>query len=103
MIETTIPHSEFDDPDCFGYLSVVGREGLVVDFVCNECGAVIACARIGHVDAAIHALELNGPLASAICPHCGLVNLFPGFSAVLAYTCEHCGLGVTVGPHNTAP
>jgi len=45
MIETAIPHSEFDDPDCYGCLAPVGRAGFIVDFVCNECGAVVACAR----------------------------------------------------------
>jgi hypothetical protein len=44
MIETAIPHSEFDDPDCWGCLNVIGRTGFFVDFICNECGAVVACA-----------------------------------------------------------
>jgi uncharacterized protein (DUF983 family) len=26
-------------------------------------------------------------------PHCGAVNLFPGFSQILAFTCKECGAG----------
>jgi uncharacterized protein (DUF983 family) len=29
-----------------------------------------------------------------MCPHCGSVNLFPGFSKILAFTCQHCGNAV---------
>jgi hypothetical protein len=38
----------------------------------------------------------SGELSSAACPHCGGVNFFPGFSAMLAYVCRHCGQGVKV-------
>jgi len=67
VIETTISHSEFDDPGCCGCLNVVGRAGMFVEFVCNECGAVVACARVDDTEAAIHALELNCPVATAAC------------------------------------
>ena len=29
-------------------------------------------------------------------PHCGLLNLFPGWSVIMAYVCRHCGQGVSV-------
>lgn len=96
MIATTIPHSEFDDPDCWGCLNVVGRAGMFVEFVCNECGAVIACAREENMEAAIHALELNSPVATAVCPHCDSTNVVVGISTLLAYVCENCGESVTV-------
>jgi hypothetical protein len=95
MIETTIPHSEFDDPDCWGFLNAVGRSGFIVDFVCNECGAVVACAREQDVEAAIHALGLNCPVATSVCPHCNFTNVVVGVSTLLAYVCENCGESVT--------
>jgi hypothetical protein len=36
-IETTMPHSDFGDPDCSGCLNGVIR-GDQADIVCNECG-----------------------------------------------------------------
>jgi uncharacterized protein (DUF983 family) len=29
--------------------------------------------------------------AGEICRHCGTVNLFPGFSQMVAFTCRECG------------
>ena len=26
-----------------------------------------------------------------MCPHCGKVNIFPGWSSMMAYTCRECG------------
>jgi len=37
-------------------------------------------------------LELES--ASAICPHCGEENTFPGFTEVSAYVCVECGKAV---------
>lgn len=97
MIATTIPHAAFDGPDCCGCLKAIGRTGLIVDFVCNECGAVIACSRAEDVEAAIHSLELSGAVATAICPHCDAANLVVGLSRVHAFVCQGCGKGVDTG------
>jgi uncharacterized protein (DUF983 family) len=35
-------------------------------------------------------MELALEMASEMCPHCGKVNLFPGFSRTMAYTCCEC-------------
>jgi hypothetical protein len=29
--------------------------------------------------------------ATEMCPHCGKVNIFPGWSSMMAYTCRGCG------------
>lgn len=100
MIATTIPHSEFNDPNCCGCLNVVGRAGMFVEFVCNECGSVIACAREQDMEAAIHALELNCPVATAVCPHCDFTNAVVGLSTPLAYVCQNCGESVVAENHH---
>jgi uncharacterized protein (DUF983 family) len=39
-------------------------------------------------------MELTLDVTSAICPHCGAVNLFPGFARMLAFVCRECGKAV---------
>jgi hypothetical protein len=92
---TTIPHADFDDPECCGCLAVIVRDGIA-EFTCNECGAVVACAREADLSAALHALELSVGVATAICPHCRYPHLVVGLSTVKAFVCERCGAGVTV-------
>ena len=40
---------------------------------------------------------LSLDVASEQCPHCGAVNLFPGFSRMMAYFCREHGEGVQSG------
>jgi uncharacterized protein (DUF983 family) len=35
-------------------------------------------------------------VATEMCPHCGKVNVFPGWSSMMAYTCRGCGKVVRV-------
>lgn len=57
-------------------------------------------------------MDLSLDVASAFCPHCRSVNLFPGFSHMLPFTCKTCGKGVdlkgtidpfTIAKQNTPP
>ena len=41
-------------------------------------------------------MQLSLDIASEQCPHCGAVNLFPGFSPMMAYTCRQCGEAVNL-------
>lgn len=41
-------------------------------------------------------MELSLDVSSEMCPYCRKVNVFPGFSHMLAYTCQHCGRAVKV-------
>src|SRR5689334_7263278 len=41
-------------------------------------------------------MELSLDLASEKCPHCGAVNLFPGFSQMFVFTCKQCGETVKI-------
>jgi len=45
------------------------------------------------VQQAFTEMELTLDLSSAICPHCGAANLFPGFSKIIAFTYRQCGEG----------
>jgi hypothetical protein len=62
--------------------------------MCNECGQVLRAMPAAELAQALNELELSLELTSALCPHCGAVNLFPGFSQILAFDCEECGQGV---------
>ena len=92
-IETTLPHSDFGDPECCGCLNGVIR-GDQADIVCNECGTVLRTVPAANVGQTITELEITLDVASEMCPHCGSVNLFPGFSKMLAFTCRQCGKAV---------
>ena len=92
-IETTLPHSDFGDPECCGCLNGVIR-GDQADIVCNECGTVLRTVPATNVGQTLTELEITLEVASEMCPHCGSVNLFPGFSRMLAFICRQCGKAV---------
>jgi uncharacterized protein (DUF983 family) len=48
------------------------------------------------LQAVLTEMELDRGFASEICPHCGAVNLFPGFTEMKAFVCKECGEGVKV-------
>ena len=90
-----LPHSDFGDPECCGLLFPVFR-GNEADLTCNECGAVVKVVRAEDVRRAQDEMQLSLDVASEQCPHCGVVNLFPGFSTMMVYTCRQCGAAVSV-------
>jgi hypothetical protein len=92
--QTIIPHAAFDAPDCCGCLKVI-INGVTADLVCNECGALIRSVQASEIEETLREMELTLSLSSAICPHCGAVNLFPGLSLVVAFVCHQCGEPVT--------
>jgi hypothetical protein len=55
------------------------------EFICTVCHAILTFQRpTGEVRPA-------PDVATEMCPHCGDVNLFPGFTEMQAYTCRKCG------------
>jgi hypothetical protein len=70
-------------------------EGDQARIMCNERGQVVRAMPAAEPAQALHELELSLELTSAVCPHCGALNLFPGFSQILAFACEECGQGVS--------
>ena len=62
-IETTLPHSDFGDPDCCGCLNAVIR-GNQADIVCNECGTVLRTVPAANVGQTLTELEITLAVAS---------------------------------------
>jgi hypothetical protein len=93
VVGTTMPHPSFGDPECCGCLNGV-VSGDQADIVCNECEAAVRSVPTSSLRQALTEMELTLDVDAAMCPHCGGVNLFPGFSKVMAYTCRKCGESV---------
>jgi hypothetical protein len=93
-----ILHAEFGEPHCPGLLYAVPREsGELVDFECNDCGAIVRTVAASESASTIEAMrEDNGDGVSAFCNHCGGINEFPGYSEMFAFICRHCGQSVTL-------
>ena len=60
----------------------------------NECGFVLKSVPAADARHTMDEMQLVGEVASEECPHCGSVNLFPGFSRMFVFTCRECGKGV---------
>ncbi len=88
-------HSDHGDPECCGIVVPVAR-GELADLKCNECGAVIATVSAGSAESSLLQMAVSGGVCSEVCPHCGDLNVFPGFSEMVAYVCRHCGEGVSI-------
>ena len=84
---------DWGDRECCGCLIAVER-GDQADLVCNECGAVVGTIPTSKVQFVMTEMSLANGVAGEICPHCGAVNLFPGFTSMEAYVCCECGQGV---------
>jgi hypothetical protein len=85
-----LPHSDHGDPECCGLIFPV-EVGDRANLTCNECGAIIRSVPQADARKVLDAMEVDGPLASELCSHCGAANLFPGFDRMRAFTCRECG------------
>ena len=74
-----IPHSDFGDAGCCGCLFGV-TQGDLAKIVCNECQVVVRTVPASDLQRTLDEMELEGDVASAVCPHCGATHLAPGFS-----------------------
>jgi uncharacterized protein with PIN domain len=93
-MDIIVPHESLG-ADCCGCIVAVKR-GDEADLVCNECNALIRTVPASKVEQALAQLTPSHEICSARCPHCGALNLFPGFSAMHAFTCRECGEGVAI-------
>jgi len=57
---------------------------------------VIRTVPIADLQRTLDHMELTVEFATAVSPHCQSVNLFPGFSALVAFTCRECGEAVSL-------
>ena len=87
-----VPH-EITGVDCCGCVFLREAANGVLEFVCNECGAIAGSL---HRELLIALLQLEA--ARPVCPHCGQQNVFTGFDKMIFFTCEHCGQPVKVAP-----
>jgi DNA-directed RNA polymerase subunit RPC12/RpoP len=67
------------------------------EFVCKTCQSILLTfQRLGtQVE---EESKSQQPSATAICPHCGDLNVFPGFAEIMVYICSHCGQSVDASP-----
>ena len=93
-----LPQESFGDPECCGTLWGRARPDQpdISDIICNECHAVIRTVATAELQRTLDEMESTLDVASARCPHCGSVNLFPGFFEMLAFVCNECGESVRV-------
>src|SRR5215203_1954911 len=87
-----VAHSDIGDPDCCGCVFPVFRENEA-DITCNECGAIIKTIPAHQAVDALMEMALAQESCTATCPGCGQENIFPGFSEMFAFICQHCGKG----------
>jgi hypothetical protein len=90
-----VPHSEFGDKECCGCLIVVER-GSQAELVCNECGVLVRVVPTAAVEQTLLEMAMARGVCSAICPHCGGLNTFPGWNIIQAYICRECGEGIAI-------
>jgi ribosomal protein S27E len=89
IVPTILPHSSFGDPECCGCLHAV-VEGEQAEILCNECGSILLAVPAADLDKTLSEMELTLDVATEKCPHCRSVNLLPGFSKLLVFTCRNC-------------
>ena len=74
----------------------VGDGTEYFEFACNTCHSILLTFQRLGTESRSASLQIRA--ASARCPHCGDLNVFPHFDQILAYVCQHCGQGVDASP-----
>jgi hypothetical protein len=93
-----VPHEFVGGINCCGCLIVV-EHGDQAELRCNECDALVATVPAVDVEATLLKMAMQEGVCSETCTHCGAINVFPGFSMMLAFICRECDETVTVsGP-----
>ena len=84
FIATILPHESFGDPDCCGCLNGIIL-GDRADIVCNECQTIVRTIPASTLQRTLDEMESTLDFCTDMCPHCESVNVFPGFSKIMAY------------------
>jgi hypothetical protein len=74
---------------------MVVAHGGVADLICNSCGTAVDTVRIDRARPRLMELA-SSEICSGRCPHCGAINVFPGYKVIAAFNCRECGEGVSV-------
>src|SRR5262245_38426481 len=69
LIETTLPHLDFGDPECCGCL-VGAVAGDPAGIVCNECSAVVRTVPAADLQQTLTEMELTLDVCTGMCPYC---------------------------------
>jgi hypothetical protein len=86
-----IAHADVEDVDCCGCIWP-DVQGDIVEIGCTECGKVVRTVPVGDLQRTYDEIELSlDSVATEMCPFCDKVNVFPGWSSMMAYTCRGCG------------
>jgi hypothetical protein len=86
-----LAHADFGAADCDGCLWPVIR-GDQAEITCNSCAAVVRAVPVADLQRTYDEMELSlDPCAIEMCPRCGHINMFPGWTSMGAYTCSGCG------------
>ena len=91
-----VPHEIATGADCDGRLPDSCRERRY-GIKCNSCGLVVDTVPIDRAGPRLMELaSVEMEISSARCPHCGALNMFPGFRVIDAFICQECGEGVDI-------
>jgi hypothetical protein len=90
-----VPHKVATGAKCDGCL-IIEEHGDVADLKCNSCPVVVDTVPIDRAGSRLMELASSVEICSARCPHCGAVNVFPGYSVIEAFVCRQCGEGISV-------
>jgi hypothetical protein len=89
VIRTGIPHSSFGGNNCRAFLTGYVRVEMA-DIICNDCDGALKTVPAEELQRTLDEMEMSLEFCTVLCPHCGSVNLFLGFSEMQAYTCDEC-------------
>ena len=87
---TWLPHANFGDENCPGFLYGIADSHRGYIF-CIECDAIVREVPANELQGTLTEMELTLDSCAEQCPHCKSVNLIVGFSRVFACTCKNCG------------
>lgn len=79
-----IAHTDVGGGDCDGCIFPVVSDDKAA-ITCNSCGAVVRTVPVVDLQRTYDEIELSlEATATEMCPHCGKVNIFPGWSSMMA-------------------
>ena len=97
MTATLLPHADFGDPDCRGFIFGI-TDGNMGYLGCNQCTAVVQMLPAAELQKTLDDIDLAMDSSREMCPRCGKENLVIGFTSMLVYTCHECGEPIKLGP-----
>ena len=60
----------------------------------QRMSSVARTVPVSDLQRTLDEMELDGDVASAVCPHCGATHSAPGSSMLMAFVCDNCSKAV---------